>query len=649
MLTMQEEKRYTYVQKKKFENNERFHCGKPIKEKKQQNQFSLNSNIDENNEGYGTSLFNHQHLQNLIVEEFSTQGIYSSTRSNRNHNSSEKSSRRCQNLDNANRGPPQLNNKSDEEQQQKENIQMFNDFTQLFNFLKSVKNENQVCQWSKNDVNNDSDNYLNYLILASRKDSDNFINIQMNVVVNQYFILRIEDPTFIVNNLCLNSNHYLKIGSFSYLRQTNQIIYEIKELQLKNEQQITSIIENADKNFQIIIKKLILFFKFKISNFSDTTDPRYIPSQYQEVNLNLNLNIKNKSQSANETELSKIDKNTPQFSDELQPKEQKQLNNTYEFINNNIRNQEQQETTIQSKQSMTNQKRLNQITKLNYEIPTLNDTDLIDQGGFHKIYRTSINIGPQKILSLVVKKDGNKIKLRKEIEFINKCFQNSYSKYIAQIYLIDKKYDQYLLKYYHFKSLREYLQKYKNVMSLKRKIKILLQIVKGIQHLHKKNILHLDIKPDNVLISKKGNVKICDFGEAYHPEYPFQKDGVKFSVPFTAPEVIKNSEVSDKADVFSFGVLAYELLFVQLPIVQILINKQAFMFKKDYLTYFKESSFNLENSQKSNVDDGPRTIIQDLQAIILKCLSPDKDQRLDISAIYELVKNQQVQFMNQKI
>ncbi|CAK81695.1 unnamed protein product (macronuclear) [Paramecium tetraurelia] len=166
------------------------------------------------------------------------------------------------------------------------------------------------------------------------------------------------------------------------------------------------------------------------------------------------------------------------------------------------------------------------------------------------------------------------------------------------------------------------------------------------QYKQYRNILHLDIKPDNVLISKKGNVKICDFGEAHHPLYPFQREGIKYSVPFTAPEILRNNEVTNKADVFSFGVLAYELLFGKLPI--------AYMSKKDYIAQFKVSNFNVESDYR--IFSGPRKIEQDMLYIILHCkityilgLCPNKDDRFDINTIYENLKNQNLKIKNYQI
>lgn len=88
------------------------------------------------------------------------------------------------------------------------------------------------------------------------------------------------------------------------------------------------------------------------------------------------------------------------------------------------------------------------------------------------------------------------------------------------------------------------------------------QICEGVDYMHNQNILHLDMKPENILcVTRTGNqIKLIDFGLArrYNPKEKLQ---VLFGTPeFVAPEVVNFDKVSSKTDMWSIGVIAYVLL-----------------------------------------------------------------------------------------
>lgn len=101
-----------------------------------------------------------------------------------------------------------------------------------------------------------------------------------------------------------------------------------------------------------------------------------------------------------------------------------------------------------------------------------------------------------------------------------------------------------------------------------------LQIAEGLRHLHEQGVLHLDLKPENVLTAADGRSALSDFGLSKEVERPALKDNpsLKVSMPtvsgtllYMAPEQLLATEVSVKTDVFAFGVLLYELVTGHLP------------------------------------------------------------------------------------
>ncbi len=92
------------------------------------------------------------------------------------------------------------------------------------------------------------------------------------------------------------------------------------------------------------------------------------------------------------------------------------------------------------------------------------------------------------------------------------------------------------------------------------KLKVLVQLARGLKHIHDLGIIHRDLKPDNVFMSQAGNVKLMDFGIAKTKDLSITRTGYTLGTPYyMAPEQVTSKNVTDKVDIYAFGIVMFEL------------------------------------------------------------------------------------------
>ncbi len=109
-------------------------------------------------------------------------------------------------------------------------------------------------------------------------------------------------------------------------------------------------------------------------------------------------------------------------------------------------------------------------------------------------------------------------------------------------------------------TLKQYMEK-KGVLNWKETLHFAMQIAKALEHAHSKGIVHRDIKPHNVMVLKNGSVKVMDFGIARLISHgnTLTKEALG-SVHYISPEQARGGRVDDRSDIYSLGVVMYEMM-----------------------------------------------------------------------------------------
>ncbi len=159
------------------------------------------------------------------------------------------------------------------------------------------------------------------------------------------------------------------------------------------------------------------------------------------------------------------------------------------------------------------------------------------------------------------------------------------------------------------------LRQKKDSISLKQAIDIGIQVADGLSAAHEKGIVHRDIKPENIMIRKDGIAQIMDFGLAKlrGNVTRLTKEGSTVGTAgYMSPEQVQGQDIDHRSDIFSFGVLLYELLSGQLP------------FRGVHETALAYEIINVDPAPMSSIK---REIDSDLDAIVLECLEKDPRER----------------------
>ena len=185
----------------------------------------------------------------------------------------------------------------------------------------------------------------------------------------------------------------------------------------------------------------------------------------------------------------------------------------------------------------------------------------VGAGGMSDVYRATDHILERDVAVKVLKSE-----FAEDAGFVSKFRAEAQSAAglehpnIVNIYDVGSEDGMYyiVMEYVEGITLKTYIEK-KGHLNYKEVISIAIQVGRGIEAAHNKGIIHRDIKPQNIIISHEGKVKVTDFGIARAASSNTMSADVMGSVHYSSPEQARNGYVTAQSDIYSLGIVMYEM------------------------------------------------------------------------------------------
>ncbi len=160
-------------------------------------------------------------------------------------------------------------------------------------------------------------------------------------------------------------------------------------------------------------------------------------------------------------------------------------------------------------------------------------------------------------------------------------------------------------------TLKHYIEK-KLRLSVKEAVSITIQVSMGLEAAHLNHVIHRDVKPQNIIISKEGKVKVTDFGIARAATSDTITSNVMGSVHYTSPEQARGGYSDEKSDIYSLGIVLFEMVTGRVP-------------------FDGETTVSIAIKQIQEPLPDPRDYVDDIplsvQQIIYKCAEKNPEKR----------------------
>jgi len=176
-----------------------------------------------------------------------------------------------------------------------------------------------------------------------------------------------------------------------------------------------------------------------------------------------------------------------------------------------------------------------------------------------------------------------------------------------------------LMDYVEAANLKELFARHDPVLT-ENVAQILIDMAAGLGHVHESGFMHLDFKPENVLVTRNGGVRLIDFDLAQPiPEKPVKMSKNPGTPGYMAPEQLQRQPIDSRVDIFAYGVSAYELV----------TNHKPFPGE----TPAEILAAQLDNSSPIPVREHNPEIPAALEKVILKCLAREPDRRYPFMSV----------------
>ncbi|MGA2587479.1 MAG: protein kinase [Candidatus Aminicenantales bacterium] len=232
------------------------------------------------------------------------------------------------------------------------------------------------------------------------------------------------------------------------------------------------------------------------------------------------------------------------------------------------------------------------------------DTDIKEKVAL-KLLRPEITLDKETI-----ERFSNELKLARRISHRNVCRMFDLGRAEGTTFIT--------MEFVPGEDLKSFIHRSKH-LSIGTAISIAKQVCEGLEEAHRLGVVHRDLKPGNIMIDKDGDAKIMDFGIARSLSgRGITGAGVLIGTPeYMSPEQVEGKDIDQRSDIYSLGVILYEMVTGRLP-------------------FAGDTPLSVAHKQKYDAPEDPKKLNaqlpDDLARVILKCLAKDRDKRFQSAA-----------------